>query len=223
MLRSIAPAVTRIYLDHNATTPPSAAVVEGMKAVRAAGSSAQMVTLSNNASAGFIKDLGDAGHGVIVSQVFPYERSIAKPIIKEALELARKANAELTPSMVEGFVAAKVLVFIVLAASFDLLLGYTGIVSFAHTMFFGLGAYTAGIVSKHGIGEPLVLLVLGAAVAGIAGYLTSFIIARFRHLALIMITLGICLLLFEAANLAGWLTGGALAFSASVSGARWPR
>ncbi|MBN8749714.1 MAG: branched-chain amino acid ABC transporter permease, partial [Variovorax sp.] len=37
-------------------------------------------------------------------------------------------------------VAAKILVFIVLVASFDLLLGYTGIVSFAHTMFFGIGA-----------------------------------------------------------------------------------
>lgn len=88
----------------------SAAVVEGMKAVRAAGSTAQMVTLSNNASAGFIKDLGAAGHGVIVSQVFPYERSIAKPVIKEAMEATKKAGAELTPSMVEGYVAAKVLV-----------------------------------------------------------------------------------------------------------------
>lgn len=86
------------------------AVVDGMKAVRAAGSSAQMVTLSNNASAGFVRDLGEMGHGVIVSQVFPYERSIAKPIIKEALDVARKAGAELTPSMVEGYVAAKVLV-----------------------------------------------------------------------------------------------------------------
>ena len=38
-------------------------------------------------------------------------------------------------------VAAKMLVFILLVASFDLLLGYTGIVSFAHTMFFGIGAY----------------------------------------------------------------------------------
>src|SRR5574343_1336423 len=42
-------------------------------------------------------------------------------------------------------VAAKVLVFIVLVASFDLLLGYTGIVSFAHTMFFGIGAYGIAI------------------------------------------------------------------------------
>ena len=86
------------------------AVVQGMKAVRAAGSTAQLVTLSNNASAGFIKDLGDIGYGVIVSQVFPYERSIAKPIIKEALEAARAAGTELTPTVVEGYVSAKVLV-----------------------------------------------------------------------------------------------------------------
>jgi ABC-type branched-subunit amino acid transport system substrate-binding protein len=86
------------------------AVVQGMKAVRAAGSKAQLVTLSNNASAGFIRDLGDIAYGVIVSQVFPYERSIAKPIIKEALEAARGAGLELTPTVVEGYVSAKVLV-----------------------------------------------------------------------------------------------------------------
>jgi len=86
------------------------AVVQGMKAVRAAGSTAQLVTLSNNASAGFVKDLGDIAYGVIVSQVFPYERSMAKPVIKEAMEAARTAGVELTPTVVEGFVSAKVLV-----------------------------------------------------------------------------------------------------------------
>jgi branched-chain amino acid transport system substrate-binding protein len=86
------------------------AVVDGMKAVRASGSTAQLVTLSNNASSGFIKDLGDIAHGVIVSQVFPYERSMAKAVIKEAAEAARIANVELTPSMVEGYISAKVLV-----------------------------------------------------------------------------------------------------------------
>lgn len=86
------------------------AVVAGMKAVRAAGSNAQLVTLSNNASMGFIKDLGDIGYGVIVSQVFPYERSIAKPIIKEISEAAQKAGVDLTPTVVEGYVSAKVLV-----------------------------------------------------------------------------------------------------------------
>jgi len=86
------------------------AVVDGMKSLRAAGSRAQLVTLSNNASAGFIKDLGDMAHGVVVSQVFPYERSIASPVIKEAMGLAKAANLELTPTMVEGYVSAKVLV-----------------------------------------------------------------------------------------------------------------
>jgi branched-chain amino acid transport system permease protein len=50
-------------------------------------------------------------------------------------------------------VAAKILVFILLVASYDLLLGYTGIVSFAHTMFFGIGAYGVAIAStRHGRG-----------------------------------------------------------------------
>jgi ABC-type branched-subunit amino acid transport system substrate-binding protein len=86
------------------------AIVDGMKALRAAGSRAQMVTLSNNASAGFIKELGPLAHGVVVSQVFPYERSIASPVVKEAMEMAKAKGLELTPIMLEGFVAAKVMV-----------------------------------------------------------------------------------------------------------------
>ncbi len=105
--------------------------------------------------------------------------------------------------------ASQVAIAALFAISLDLILGYAGIVSIGHAAYFGLGAYTAGIVSKYGIVEPVILLVLGAAVAGVVGYATSFIIARFRHLALIMITLGICLLLYETANLAGRLTGGA--------------
>ena len=95
------------------------------------------------------------------------------------------------------------------ALSLDLILGYAGIVSLGHAAFFGLGSYAAGIVSKHGWGEPLTGLVIAAAVAGLVGYAASFVIARFRHLALIMITLGMGLLLHEAANSASWLTGGA--------------
>jgi branched-chain amino acid transport system permease protein len=95
------------------------------------------------------------------------------------------------------------------ALSLDLILGYAGIVSLGHAAFFGLGAYAAGIVSKAGWGEPLSGLLIAAAVAGAVGYPTSFIIARFRHLALIMITLGLGILLHEAANQAHWLTGGA--------------
>jgi len=87
------------------------AVVDGMKALRAAGSRAQLVTLSNNASAGFVKGLGELARGTIVAQVFPYERSLAAPIVKEAHALATAKGMEgVTPAMLEGFASAKVLV-----------------------------------------------------------------------------------------------------------------
>src|SRR5438445_499474 len=95
------------------------------------------------------------------------------------------------------------------ALAIDLILGYAGIVSLGHAAFFGLGAYAAGLLSKHAWGEPLSGLLIASAVSAAVGYAMSFIIARFRHLALIMITLGLGLLLHEAANSASWLTGGA--------------
>ena len=89
------------------------AVIDGMKAWRATGSKVQMVTLSNNASAGFVKGLGDAARGVIVSQVLPPERSIAVAMVKEANEMAKAlgpAGPEVTPMLLEGYASAKVLV-----------------------------------------------------------------------------------------------------------------
>jgi len=91
----------------------SQTVAEGVIALRATGSRAQVLTLSNNASSGFVKQLGDHARGVIVSQVFPNERSQTTPITREARELlkARGSNPDdLSPAMMEGFAAAKVLV-----------------------------------------------------------------------------------------------------------------
>jgi branched-chain amino acid transport system permease protein len=104
--------------------------------------------------------------------------------------------------------ASQIAITALFVLSLDLILGFCGIVSLGHAAYFGIGAYTAGLLSKWGFGEPLTGLVAAAIVAGLFGYLTSFIIARFRHLALIMITLGIGLVLQEVANSAGWLTGG---------------
>jgi ABC-type branched-subunit amino acid transport system substrate-binding protein len=87
------------------------AVSDGVKALRAAKSAAQVVTLSNNASAGFIKSLGADARGVIVTQVFPYERSVAYGFVKDAMELAKaKGLGDVSPAMLEGFAAARVLV-----------------------------------------------------------------------------------------------------------------
>ncbi len=106
--------------------------------------------------------------------------------------------------------ASQIAITALFALSLDLILGYAGIVSLGHAAFFGLGAYTAGILSaRYGFGEPISGLLIGGAAAALLGYATSFIIARFRHLALIMITLGLGFLLLEAANSAHWLTGGA--------------
>jgi ABC-type branched-subunit amino acid transport system substrate-binding protein len=88
-----------------------AAVVDGVKALRAAGVTAQIVTLSNNASGGFVQLLGDQARGIVVTQVFPSERWLNYPVVKEAMDLARSRHlTELTPAMVEGFVSAKVIV-----------------------------------------------------------------------------------------------------------------
>jgi branched-chain amino acid transport system permease protein len=104
--------------------------------------------------------------------------------------------------------ASQVAISALFALSLDLILGFSGIVSLGHAAYFGVGAYTAGLISVWGWGEPLTGLVVAGIAAGLVGYVTSFVIARFRHLALIMITLGFGLLLQEAANSAGWLTGG---------------
>jgi branched-chain amino acid transport system permease protein len=104
--------------------------------------------------------------------------------------------------------ASQIAITALFALSLDLILGYAGIVSLGHAAFFGLGAYTAGIITKYGWTEPLLGLLIAPAVAGLAGYASSFIIARFSHLTLIMITLGLGFLLHEAANRAEWLTGG---------------
>ncbi|EER61261.1 Extracellular ligand-binding receptor [Acidovorax delafieldii 2AN] len=87
------------------------AVVDAGNAFRAAGSGAQIVTLSNNASTGFIKSLGPNARGVIVTQVYPNERAITYGMVKEAQELAKaKGQSDVSPAMLEGFAAAKVLV-----------------------------------------------------------------------------------------------------------------
>jgi branched-chain amino acid transport system permease protein len=105
--------------------------------------------------------------------------------------------------------ASQIAITALFALSLDLILGYAGIVSLGHAAFFGFGAYAAGLLSKWGWGEPLTGLIAAGVASGLLGYLMSFVIARFRHLALIMITLGFGLLLLEAANSASWLTGGA--------------
>ena len=103
----------------------------------------------------------------------------------------------------------EVAILALFALSLDLILGYAGIVSLGHAAFFGVGAYAAGLLAKHGIADPLVGLAVAAAAAGVVGFLSSFLVLRGSDLTRLMVTLGIALLLFELANRLDWITGGA--------------
>jgi len=103
---------------------------------------------------------------------------------------------------------SQILIVGLFAVSLDLILGYAGIVSLGHAAFFGAGAYTAGLLAQHGWGEPLSGLAAGFAVAAVLGFAVSFLVVRGGDLTRLMVTLGISLLLFEAANRASTITGG---------------
>ena len=108
-------------------------------------------------------------------------------------------------------VAAKILVFILLVASYDLLLGYTGIVSFAHTMFFGIGAYGVAIASSRldatwgalaiGVGSALLLSALLALVIGLFSL-------RVKAIFFAMITLAVASAFQTLASQLSEFTGG---------------
>ena len=96
------------------------------------------------------------------------------------------------------------------ALSLDLILGYAGVVSLGHGAFFGLGAYVAGLTSIHLTAEPLTGLLLAGVAAGLLGALTApLLLRRATDLTRLMVTLGVAMLLYEAANRMAWLTGGA--------------
>lgn len=95
------------------------------------------------------------------------------------------------------------------ALSLDLILGYAGIVSLGHAAFLGLGAYAAGLLAKHGIGDPLIGLLFAMIVSAVAGLLASPLVVKGNDLTRLMVTLGVALILHEVANSWASLTGGA--------------
>ena len=95
------------------------------------------------------------------------------------------------------------------ALSLDLILGYAGIVSLGHAAFFGIGAYSAGLLALHGIvTEPVLALVVAGLAATIVGFLTSFLVIRGVDLTRLMVTLGIALLLEALSERYSNITGG---------------
>ena len=108
-------------------------------------------------------------------------------------------------------VAAKVAVFILLVASYDLLLGYTGVVSFAHTMFFGIGGYGVGIAAAK-LGPTWGNLALGIVISLITTLIAAFAIGllslRVRAIFFAMITLAVASFFQILASQLSDFTGG---------------
>ena len=94
------------------------------------------------------------------------------------------------------------------ALSLDLILGYAGIVSLGHAAYFGCGAYAAGYLAQQGHGDPLLGLMVAAAVAATVGFATSFLVLRGTDLTRLLVTLGVGLMFYEAANKLTEFTGG---------------
>ena len=119
-------------------------------------------------------------------------------------------------------VAAKIVVFIVLVASFDLLLGYTGIVSFAHTMFFGIGAYGIAIASAR-LGPGWAAVAVGVGAALLVSLLLSLLIGAFslrvKAIFFAMITLAVASAFLTLASQLSDFTGGedGLSFKAPLA------
>jgi branched-chain amino acid transport system permease protein len=108
-------------------------------------------------------------------------------------------------------VAAKTCVMILLVASYDLLLGYTGVVSFAHVMFFGVGAYGVGLV-LYALGPSWGALLLGLMAAAALSLSLSLAIGLFslrvQSIFFAMVTLAVAYAFNVLASQLSWLTGG---------------
>jgi branched-chain amino acid transport system permease protein len=108
-------------------------------------------------------------------------------------------------------VAAKICIFIALAASYDLLLGYTGVVSFAHTMFYGIGSYGIAI-AMYGLGPRWDAAALGVAIALPLAAALALVIGLFslrvQTIFFAMITLAVASAFAVLASQLSWLTGG---------------
>jgi branched-chain amino acid transport system permease protein len=160
----------------------------------------------------------------LLSADLPRSRALALALVLILAGLA------LAPFLTSGArplnTAATICVYIVLVASYDLLLGYTGIVSFAHTMFYGIGAYGIGLglarveeptwtAALAGLGIALVLALLLALVVGLFAL-------RVRAIFYAMITLAVASSFAVLASQLSGFTGGEDGKTFSVPGVLSP-
>lgn len=95
-----------------------------------------------------------------------------------------------------------------LAISFNLLLGYTGLLSFGQGAFFGLGAYSTALMLQAGYQNLFLIFLVGMLVALLASLVVGFFSVRLDEIFFAMITLGFGMLFFSLAHNWRDVTGG---------------
>lgn len=158
-----------------------------------------------------------------VESMSPSCRGAAGPSIWRGLAMGR-TGGDLAIAVLLGLGALATLLFgeaywllgsqvaitMIFALSVDLLVGFAGIVTLGHAVFFGLGAYTVGIASARlGWTEPLSGLLLAGVVAALLGGATGVLVLRTRGLGQLMLTMAFASMVYEIANRAKPVTGGA--------------
>lgn len=145
----------------------------------------------------------------LISGDYPRSRTLALALVVILVGLF------LAPFLFPGTrslaVAAKICYFIVLVASYDLLLGYTGVVSFAHTMFYGIGAYGVAIALENMGASWMAVLagtVLGLVVAVVVALVIGLFSLRVKAIFFAMVTLAVASAFAILASQLSGLTGG---------------
>lgn len=148
----------------------------------------------------------DSGTGVVMPErrrALFWKNNTLLIVAALALGLAPRVAGTYTLNII-----TEVLIFGLFAMSLDLLMGYTGLVSLGHAAFFGLGAYTAGIVAREVSNHLLVVLPAVILVSAGAALIIGYFCLRAVGIYFLMLTLAFSQMLYAAAHKWTWLTGG---------------
>ena len=104
--------------------------------------------------------------------------------------------------------ASEIVIFALFAMAYDLVLGYAGMLSFGHAAFFGLGAYSTGIILPRVYPSVLFGLLVGVIISSLGAFIVGFLSIRRRGIYFTMVTLGFAQMFYFMAFKWTDLTGG---------------
>lgn len=134
----------------------------------------------------------------------------ARPWLTAAIVWALLLSVPVWLPLLGGYtaLAARVVVLGLAAMSFNLLLGFTGVMSFGHAAYFGLGVYGAGLTLKYLAASTPLAMLMGVLLGGVSGTLFGLLIVRRRGVYFAMVTVAFGQIAFYIAYSWNDLTGG---------------